>query len=84
MSAWCHPVRSGTALPRIRTQPCAATEPGSELFKQEQELKMSLTQGACLMETGRKKTKTSHKEEVEMTKPNQELLRCCFPTWKGR
>lgn len=26
--------------------------------------------GNCLMEIGRKKTKTSHKEEVEMTKPN--------------
>lgn len=68
-SAWCHPVQSGTALLGIRTQPCTAVEQGSEPFKQEQEL-MSLTQGTSLMETGRKKTKTSHKEEVEMTKPN--------------
>lgn len=58
-----------TALLGIRTQPCTAVEQGSEPFKQEQEL-MSLTQGTSLMETGRKKTKTSHKEEVEMTKPN--------------
>lgn len=79
VSAWCYPMQSA-ALLRIRTQPCAAVEQGSELFKQEQELKVPLTQGACHMETGRKKNRTSHKEEVEMTKPNQELLRCCFPT----
>lgn len=83
VSAWCYPMQSA-ALLRIRTQPCAAVEQGSELFKQEQELKVPLTQGACHMETGRKKTRTSHKEEVEMTKPNQELLRCCFPTWEGQ
>lgn len=83
VSAWCYPMQSA-ALLRIRTQPYAAVEQGSELFKQEQELKVPLTQGACHMETGRKKTRTSHKEEVEMTKPNQELLRCCFPTWEGQ
>lgn len=83
VSAWCYPMQSA-ALLRIRTQPCAAVEQGSELFKQEQELKVPLTQRACHMETGRKKTRTSHKEEVEMTKPNQELLRCCFPTWEGQ
>lgn len=54
--AWCHPVQCGTALLRIRTQPCTAVEQGSELFKQEQDLKMSLTQGACLVKTGRKKS----------------------------
>ena len=75
VSAWCYPTQSGTASLRMRTHPFAplrlphvAVGWRSKLFEQEQELKMSLMQGAWPLEKGRKNPKTSHKEEMEMTK----------------
>lgn len=53
------------------------------LFSQEQELKPSLTEGTCLMETDRKNTEASQKEKMEITKPNRGLHLCPFSTEKG-
>lgn len=42
-------------IAKDKDQPCSAVKQGSELFKKDQDLKMSLTLGACLMKTCRKK-----------------------------